>query len=704
MLCLLEVPAVSKDESPPSPSARAGDRATISRGLGVKIGAVVVLVELVSFALVAFWQHGYLERRYNAQFLERINAVSALMGQGLLSVESLAAPGTLRALLGEEPVMTLVLGADGHVYNAMEPELIGRNFSSLPGADPAWLAEARRGAVVRTVQEHADPDGQGEPRLICLAPLQAAGAHPPLFYTFLKLRMANSSLAASQMGKLFLLGGGLGVFLTSCLLLLVLHFQLFLPIRNTAEALRRLKSGQLHARVEGPLQNDQLGALQAGLNAMARSLEETVDRLVNEITHRIQAEEQLRQGNESLELRVQSRTRELEELNARLSREMAMRNVTEAALRDTNCRLQGVLDNSPTAIFVVDARHTVVLHNARFTALYGLVEENVEGRRVQTLFEEIVTENILRTCNTVRATGLPQTQEETLPREVIGGEGYTSLLTTSFPLRDAWGQIWAACFIAMDVTRHKRLEAEAVRAGQLASIGELAAGVAHEINNPINGIINFSQLMLDEVTPAHRELLSLIIKQAERVAAIVRSLLSYSRSEQEALGPVNLEDLITDSLSLTRYRLEKAGVRVEVLIAPELPLARGRARELQQVLLNLLSNASHALQERRRQEPEAALRCSIRATFAGPDRVALQVEDTGTGIAPESLQKVMLPFFTTKSKEHGTGLGLSISRAIVEAHCGELMISNLSSQQEGPGRGVLAQATLPVWQGPVGAF
>lgn len=690
----------------PTPSPALPERIPLHRGLGAKIGLTVLLVELLVFALVAHWQHQSLDRSHDRAFLQRMNTVSALMGRGLLSYESMTDPGYLGPLLGEEPVMAMVLGPDGLIFNAMTPTLVGRKLADLPGMDPAWLQEARQGVVIRPVVE------DGEHRLACLAPLYAAVDRTPFLYAFFKVRTSNSQAEKARMTRLFIYGGGLGVVITSILLLGIFHWQLFFPIAATARTLRRLEAGDLKARVEGPLRDDQLGALQRGLNAMARSLDESVTRLQREIAQRRRMEEQLRQSNDTLEQRVLERTCELEDANRQLLREIASRLDTEDALQESNCQLQGVLDNSPMAIFLVDTACRVILCNVRFAKLYGLPDtaaiRELPEPQLEALLPAEVAAGILRVHEMVRRSGTTHTFEETIPKD----NGFATLMTTAFPMRDAQGRIWAVGSIATDITDRKRLEAERLRAGQLASLGELAAGVAHEINNPITGIINYSQLLLDDAQEDARPLLAGVIQQAERVAAIVRSLLSYSRVDEEAFAPVDLTAVVEDSLSLSRYRLEREGVQVTAMVEAGLPFVRGRPRELQQVLLNLLSNAQHALLERRLQDPRetrATLRCAVRAMRLEDGRVALEVEDTGIGIPQELLPKVMLPFFTTKPQDHGTGLGLSISRTIVEAHGGELTLRNVSGGNgvAGPGtsprdvlaRGALARVVLLPWTG-----
>ncbi|MDG4476090.1 PAS domain-containing sensor histidine kinase [Thiovibrio frasassiensis] len=255
------------------------------------------------------------------------------------------------------------------------------------------------------------------------------------------------------------------------------------------------------------------------------------------------------------------------------------------------------------------------------------------------------------------------------------------------PFADVDGQT-KALILLRDVTEEKMYRAETMRAGQLASIGELAAGVAHEINNPINGIINYAQVLLDDSSqvsmedeassPMQREMLGRIIKEGERIAYIVRNLLFFARQREEEAEVVAIEAIIHDSLSLIKHQLQKDGVTIKTDISPDLPSIRVHPQQLQQVFLNLLSNARYALNQRypgRDPGKKVEIRCQA-VENQGRHLVRTQITDYGPGISPELLTRIFEPFFSSKKPGEGTGLGLSISAGLVRDFQGQLRVES----------------------------
>ncbi len=255
------------------------------------------------------------------------------------------------------------------------------------------------------------------------------------------------------------------------------------------------------------------------------------------------------------------------------------------------------------------------------------------------------------------------------------------------PFADVDGQT-KALILLRDVTEEKMYRAETMRAGQLASIGELAAGVAHEINNPINGIINYAQVLLDDSSqvsleseadnPVQREMLGRIIKEGERVAYIVRNLLFFARQREEEAEVVGIEAIIHDSLSLIKHQLQKDGVSIHTDIPEGLPAIRVHPQQLQQVFLNLLSNARYALNQRypeRDSDKKVEIRCRA-VQSQGRNWVRTEVIDHGAGIPPELLTQIFEPFFSSKKPGEGTGLGLSISAGLVRDFQGEIRVES----------------------------
>ena len=235
------------------------------------------------------------------------------------------------------------------------------------------------------------------------------------------------------------------------------------------------------------------------------------------------------------------------------------------------------------------------------------------------------------------------------------------------------------CLILLrDVTEEKKYRAETMRAGQLASIGELAAGVAHEINNPINGIINYAQILQDDLSPdaPEGEVLGRIIKEGERIAYIVRNLLFFARQRDEEAQVVELETVLNDSLALIKHQFQKDGVQIALQIPEGLPEIRVNPQQLQQVFLNLLSNARHALNLKypnRDPGKRLDIRCSTVQTGETPS-VRTEITDYGVGIPAEIINQVFEPFFSSKKPGEGTGLGLSISHGLVRDFQGMLSV------------------------------
>ena len=238
-----------------------------------------------------------------------------------------------------------------------------------------------------------------------------------------------------------------------------------------------------------------------------------------------------------------------------------------------------------------------------------------------------------------------------------------------------------------DLSVRKQLEAEReemqhqlYQTSKLASIGELSAGVAHEINNPLNGIINFAQLLKDEETPRsefEQQMINGIIEEGERIAQIVRGLLTFARADTHELTYVHFADSLKTSIALFGRQFEKDGIAVEIDLDPKLPLVRADGSRLRQVVVNLISNAHHALKARPRDSLEPKI-FKITARRAGKNGEIVRVEfyDNGVGIKREVLTKVFDPFFTTRREAGGTGLGLSVSFGIVRDFGGTISVES----------------------------
>ncbi len=268
-------------------------------------------------------------------------------------------------------------------------------------------------------------------------------------------------------------------------------------------------------------------------------------------------------------------------------------------------------------------------------------------------------------------------------------------------IRGADGQPLRTMAAIEDIADRKRLEQERIeleaqlrQQQKLEALGTLAGGVAHEINNPIAGIMNYAQLIVDTVTPESRaaEYAGEIVHETERVATIVRNLLQFARQESQAHSFARIADIVEQTLSLCRAVLRRDQITLTVDVPDDLPALKCRSQQIQQVLMNLLTNARDALNAKYPgYHADKTIRVSARPfEQAGRPWLRLTVADQGTGISPEVQARIFDPFFTTKPRDKGSGLGLSISHGIVQGHHGVLHFETT------PGTGTQFHLDLPV--------
>jgi len=259
----------------------------------------------------------------------------------------------------------------------------------------------------------------------------------------------------------------------------------------------------------------------------------------------------------------------------------------------------------------------------------------------------------------------------------LGGE-YHLMIT---PLKDNDGEVRTMMLQARLLTREEALRVESIRTAQLAAIGELAASVAHEINNPINGIINFAQLISDDAAnqSLQADLSGRIVSEGERIASIIDSLLSFARENENEVSEVDIREVVAECLYLVDHQLKKEGINVERDFSQAKCRVVGNFMQLQQVIFNAINNSRYALNERYAEaspDKKIVIRCEpLRED--GDTFVRTTVRDLGTGIPQGILDKLFEPFYTTKPKGKGTGLGLSISFGIIQNHGGTLSVNSV---------------------------
>ena len=340
-------------------------------------------------------------------------------------------------------------------------------------------------------------------------------------------------------------------------------------------------------------------------------------------------------------------------------------------------RTEALVEASPIAIVMIDQEGLVRHWNQAAERLLEKRRDEVLEHSYVDVLPEALHEQVRQALYTVRRTRRSF--------RVRIGEGRLVNLTCS-PL-GAPSALDGLLLTLDDVTEQVRMEEQLIQQDRLASVGMLAAGVAHEVNTPLTGISSYAQILLEE-TPAEdprRPLLEKVVTQAGRASKIARGLLSLSRPSGEgglALGPVDLMDLAEETVGLIAPQVRRAGARVTWDRPRQPVLAQGDRSRLQQVVMNLLLNALDAVGE--------GGEITLRAWEERDGMARLEVRDNGVGIPAEARDKVFDPFFTTKGSGAGTGLGLSISYAIVREHAGTLVVDSE------PGRGTAMRMLLPL--------
>ena len=399
---------------------------------------------------------------------------------------------------------------------------------------------------------------------------------------------------------------------------------------------------------------------------LARSIRYAIERK--------QIEEELRRHREELMTLVEERTAELQKSNMALLMEIAER-------KKVNELLENIFSNVHVLIAYMDTDFNFIRVNNKYAEADEQEPEFFIGRNHFDLYPDKENEAIFRK---VAETGTPFLVRAKPFRYPNHPERGTSFWDWSLvPVNDG-GNVTGLVLSLINVTENITLYSELMRSEHLASVGKLAAGVAHEINNPINGIINYAQLLLNRFNKKKKEhdIAARIIKESDRIAGIVRSLLSFARVNKEGKKPVHVTEILSDSLLLSETQLKKNGVKIEVHIDKNLPLIIAHPQHIEQVFLNLISNACYALNLRYPAKHEDKLiRISAEAaTIHHRPHVRVTFYDQGIGIPSEIKNKIFDPFFTTKSGREGTGLGLSISHGIIMDHEGGINIDSVENK------------------------
>jgi len=480
-------------------------------------------------------------------------------------------------------------------------------------------------------------------RIVSFVPLQLSeGLEPLVLYRAVPLAVLQAPVNRFLLSVMV---GGLMVLLLVLGLAVVAAHQFTQPIYQLREGARRLAAGDAGVSVEITT-NDELEDLARDFSTMADAL----------TTHR----------------------QELQHLVAKRTQ----------ALQEAHAELAGILEHSADAIVGLDPEGRIRVWNTGATTLFGYPAAEAVGQEWTSVLPI--------------PGGDPNGEEAFIRRELAEHGAVVNLQTKRVPkdgrpfpvsltqsaIRDRDGRLLGSSLIFRDTRAQAKLESHMRRSDRLAAVSLMAAGLAHELNNPLAIVDNRIEIMQQEVRERCPECflerdLTVLREHTERMTEVTRDLLAFAHEGNDSPVPVVLDTVVTRVIKLLDHVYAARNVRLERIEGQDMPPVTGSDSAFETVCMNLLLNALDATPS------GGAVRVRTRATHDG-DAVELEVTDTGPGVLPELEHKIFEPFFTTKDAEHGTGLGLAMCRSLVERHGGKIWVD---SRNEGGARFLVSLPT-----------
>jgi histidine kinase len=399
----------------------------------------------------------------------------------------------------------------------------------------------------------------------------------------------------------------------------------------------------------------------------------------------------------------------------------------ERALLKEKKTVEGILEGSPIATFVLDRDHRVTHWNRACELLTGKKKEAMIGTRSQwqAFYKEerpLMADCILQKDLALlqQYYGDKELKESSLIPKAYEAEDFFSglgqdgrrIFFLSAPITDPEGEIQGAITTLQDVTEQRQAEAlirrniqeiaraydelkstqeQLIQSARLASLGKLAATIAHEINNPLAGVLNYIKLLIKffqkDTIPSERMddirgFLAIMERETARCGGIVKNLLSFSRPSVVRKEPAFVNDIIEQALGILTHKIEISGAQLRKNLAPDLPPVTCDGKQIQQALMNIIINGVEAM-------PQGGTLTITSRRLPEEKMIEVEIRDTGIGIPKEHLDTLFEPFFSTKAEGKGVGLGLSVSYGIINKHNGVIKV------ESEPGRGTAFQIQLP---------
>jgi two-component system, NtrC family, sensor kinase len=355
--------------------------------------------------------------------------------------------------------------------------------------------------------------------------------------------------------------------------------------------------------------------------------------------------------------------------NARLYASLEQKASEYERLKDFN---ENIVESISVGVLAVDLEDRIESWNSQMEVMYAMPRSQVLGERLSEIFPASFVEEFYRVRQNPGIHNLYKFRLGT-----SAGDTRTANIAIA-PLVTRKFNVIGRLIIVDDITERMELESQLSQAEKLSSIGLLAAGVAHEVNTPLAVISSYAQMLSKQINGDARlgPLLDKITRQTFRASEIVNNLLNFSRTSATEFNEVDLNKIISETLTLLEHQLKISRIKVETRLYQGLPPIHGNAGKLQQVFLNLFLNAKDAM---------AGQGGTLSISTSNGDAVQVSIGDSGAGIAPEHIRKIYDPFFTTKTnpregQSRGTGLGLSVTYGIIQEHAGKIRVDSQPGQ------------------------
>jgi PAS domain S-box-containing protein len=614
----------------------------------VSLRAKLLIGTILIVAVLMVAVTAVVERRQRTTIIEEVHRRGTALAEGLASVSAGALllynftaleQNVVRVDRETDVTYALILDRFGEVVaHSRAPEEVGRK--------PSDEVSARALAAAPVLQETTGSDGEA---LYDIAvPILVEGDRWGTVRIGLSRRRMDAQIAGTRrelagLAAIALVLGGLAAAMVAR--------RISRPVGRLADGVAAIARGELDQRIDLD-RSDELGHLALAFNEMAAQLR-------------------------------RQRT-ELEAADAALRQRFA-------ELSDLKSYTDHILRSFANGLVTLDLDGRVVTANPAAETLTGCAAGSLTGRPVTEAFHDVpeLRDLLLETLRT--RVGIPR-----VSLMLARGDGQTvPVEVTTMPLRGAEGQALGVVAVFRDLTPVRQLEEQLRRSDRLAALGTLAAGLAHEIKNPLTSIMTFSRHVARRFDDERfrQRFQSVVPRELERINAIVDGLLRLARPARLVLAPVNLPPLLEQALELYAHQIEARRIRVRREWPVGVPPVPGDAEQLYQAFLNLVANAIDAMEDEGGTLTVRLGRAQRAEGFGGAagDRLVVEVADTGSGIKPEETPDVFNPFFTTKAG--GTGLGLAIAHKIIEDHGGTVTLHST------PGQGTVFRVALPIRAG-----